>query len=130
MLTKPQMFWIITGTSIRTCYNHYGVFARLLFYEDLDCHQNFVSSTLYHPGPVLNLSLQCVHNFLNNVARRHTHRQTNKQTNSTQEYRNIRCLLYESTQRTDHSHQRYSNTVSLYSTSIFTHSHICTINDP
>ena len=45
-------------------------------------------------------------------------------------YRNIRCLLYESTQRTDHSHQRYSNTVSLYSTSIFTHSHICTINDP
>ena len=47
-----------------------------------------------------------------------------------QEYRNIRCLLYESTQRTDHSHQRYSNTVSLYSTSIFTHSHICTINDP
>ena len=47
-----------------------------------------------------------------------------------QEYRNIRCLLYESTQRTDHSHQRYSNTVSLYSTSIFTHSHTCTINDP
>ena len=47
-----------------------------------------------------------------------------------EEYRNIRCLLYESTQRTDHSHQRYSNTVSLYSTSIFTHSHICTINDP
>ena len=47
-----------------------------------------------------------------------------------QEYRNIRCLLYESTPRTDHSHQRYSNTVSLYSTSIFTHSHICTINDP
>ena len=47
-----------------------------------------------------------------------------------QEYRNIRRLLYESTQRTDHSHPRYSNTVSLYSTSIFTHSHICTINDP
>ena len=55
-------------------------FAHLLIYEDPDCHQNLISSSLYDPKRLPKISLQSVHDFLSNVA----HRQTGKQTNATE----------------------------------------------
>ena len=55
-------------------------FAHLLILQYPDHHQNLISSSLYYSGPVHKLSSQSVHNFLSNVV----HRQTNKQTRSTQ----------------------------------------------
>ena len=55
-------------------------FAHLLILQYPDHHQNLISSSLYYSGPVHKISSQSVHNFLSNVV----HRQTNKQTRSTQ----------------------------------------------
>ena len=55
-------------------------FAHLLILQYPDHHQNLISSSLYYLGPVHKISSQSVHNFLSNVV----HRQTNKQTRSTQ----------------------------------------------
>ena len=58
-------------------------FARLLILEYSDHHQNLISSSLYYPGHLHNISLQSVHNFLSNVVHRQTNKQTNRQTNAT-----------------------------------------------
>ena len=63
-------------------------FAHLLILEYPDHHQNFISSSLYYPGPLHKISSQSVQNFLSNVV----HRQTNKQTNAT---KNITSLAKE-----------------------------------
>ena len=55
-------------------------FAHLLILQYPDHHQNLISSSLYYSGPVHKISSKSVHNFLSNVV----HRQTNKQTRSTQ----------------------------------------------
>ena len=55
------------------------LFAHLLILEYPDHHKNLISSSLYYPRPLHKISSQSVHNFLSNV-----HRQTNKQTRSTQ----------------------------------------------
>ena len=49
-------------------------FAHLPILEDLNHHQNLISSSLYHPGPLHNISSKSVHNFLSNVV----HKQTNQ----------------------------------------------------
>ena len=54
------------------------IFAHLLILQYPDHHQNLISSSLYYPGPLHNISSQSVHNFLSNV-----HRQTDKLTNAT-----------------------------------------------
>ena len=56
------------------------IFAHLLILQYPDHHQNLINSSLYYSGPVHKISSQSVHNFLSNVV----HRQTNKQTRSTQ----------------------------------------------
>ena len=55
-------------------------FAHLLILEYPDHHQNLIGSLLYNPRPLYQISSQSVHNFLSNVV----HRQTDKQTRSTQ----------------------------------------------
>ena len=76
---KKKKFWIITCTTIWVCYHYYGVFfAHLLILEYPDHHQNFISSSLYYPGPLHNISSQSVHNFMSNVVHRQTDRQTNQ----------------------------------------------------
>ena len=55
-------------------------FAQLLIVEDPDHRQTLIRSSLYHPQPLHNISLQSVHNFLNNVA----YKQTNRQTKATE----------------------------------------------
>ena len=47
-------------------------------------HQNLISSSLYHLGPLHKSSLQSIHNFLRIVAHTQTDRQTNKQTIATE----------------------------------------------
>ena len=54
-------------------------FAHLLILEYPDHHHNLISSSLYYPGPLHEISSQSVHNFLSNVV----HRQTDRQTNAT-----------------------------------------------
>ena len=49
-------------------------FAHSLILDYPHHHQNLISSSLYYPGPLHNISSQSVHNFLSNVA----HRQTEK----------------------------------------------------
>ena len=58
-------------------------FAHLLILEYPDHHQNLISSSLYYPGPLHNISSQSVHNFLSNVVHKQTNKQTNRQTNAT-----------------------------------------------
>ena len=41
-------------------------------YLDLDCTPNLISSSCFHPGPLYINSLQFIHNFLSNVANKHT----------------------------------------------------------
>ena len=48
--------------------------------EGPDRHQTLISSSLYHLGPVYEILLQSVNNFLSNVA----HTQTDKETNATE----------------------------------------------
>ena len=60
--------------------------AYLHILEDLDHHQNLISSSLYRPGPLHKIALKSVHNFLSNVV----HKQTGRQTNAT---KNINLLL-------------------------------------
>ena len=50
------------------------LFAYLLFVEDLDHHQNVISSPLYHPGFASNPFIT----FLSNVAQRPIDRQSNQ----------------------------------------------------
>ena len=54
-------------------------FAHLLILEYPDHHQNVISSSLYYPAPLHNISSQSVHNLFSNVV----HRQTDRQTNAT-----------------------------------------------
>ena len=42
-------------------------FVHLLILEDPDHHQNLISSLLYHPGPLHEISLQFIFNVLSNV---------------------------------------------------------------
>ena len=55
--------------------------AHLLILEYPNHHQNWISSSLYYPGPLHKISSQSVHNFLSNVVHRQTDRQTDRQTN-------------------------------------------------
>ena len=55
-------------------------FAHLLILEDLDQHQNLMSSSLYYPGPLHKISSQSIRNILSNVVYKQTDRQTNKPT--------------------------------------------------
>ena len=57
--------------------------AHLLILQYPDHHQNLISSSLYHSGPVHKISSQSVHNFLSNVVHRQTNKQTDKLTNAT-----------------------------------------------
>ena len=50
--------------------------AHLLISEDLDRHQNLISSSLYHPGPLHKITSKSVNYFLSNVV----HKQTDKPT--------------------------------------------------
>ena len=77
---KKKRLWIITCITIWLCYCYYGVFAHLLILEYSDHHQNLISSSLYHPGPLHKISLQSVDNFLRNVVHRQTNKQTDKPT--------------------------------------------------
>ena len=52
-------------------------FAHLLILQYPDHHQNLISSSLYYSGPLHKISSQSVHNFLSNVVRRQTDKQTN-----------------------------------------------------
>ena len=54
-------------------------FVHLLILEDLDHHQNLISSSLYYPGPFHKLSSQSIHNILSNAV----HKQTDRQINTT-----------------------------------------------
>ena len=60
-------------------------FAHLLILEYPNHHQNLISSSLYYPEPLHEISSQSVYNFLSNIVLRQTcaDRQTNKQTNAT-----------------------------------------------
>ena len=49
-------------------------FGHLLILGDLEHHQNFINSSVYHPGPLLKISSKSVNNILSNV-----HKQTDKQ---------------------------------------------------
>ena len=62
-----------------------GGFAHLLIYEDLDCHQKLISSSMYYPGPLHKISLQSIYNLMSNVAYKETdmYRQTNATENIT-----------------------------------------------
>ena len=81
------MFWNITCTLFRACYNYYEFFSHLLTWEDPDCHQNLISSFLYYPRSLHKISLQSMHNFLSNVP----YKQTNKQTNQCYQKHNLLC---------------------------------------
>ena len=59
-----------------------GFFAHLLISEDLDHHQNLISS-LYHLGPLHKISSKSDHNFVSNVVHKETSKQTDRQTNMT-----------------------------------------------
>ena len=54
-------------------------FAHFLILEDLDHHQNLISSSLYYPGYPLRISSQSIHIVLSNAV----HKQTDRQTNAT-----------------------------------------------
>ena len=76
-------FWMITCTTTWSyasafivCFVH---LVQLLIFEDPDHHQNLISSSLYHPGPLHKISSQSVYNLLSNVV----HKQTDRQTNAT-----------------------------------------------
>ena len=55
---------------------------------DLDCHQNLITCSIYHTGPLHKISLQSVCIILSNAVNRQTDRlndrHTNKQTNTTE----------------------------------------------
>ena len=71
---SPQRFWIITCTTIWSCYSYYGgiFFAHLLILEDLDHHQNLISSSLFYPGPLHKISSQSIYKSLSNVVHKQT----------------------------------------------------------
>ena len=54
--------------------------AHLLILEDLDHHQNLISSSLYHSRSLHLISFKSVHNFLSNVVHKQTNKQTDKPT--------------------------------------------------
>ena len=61
-------------------------FAHLLILECPDHHQNFLSFSLYYPGPCPQISSQSIRNVLSNVVPKQTdkeRKQTNRQTNAT-----------------------------------------------
>ena len=66
-------------------------FAHLLILQYPDHHQNLISSSLYHSGPLHKISSQSVHNFLSNVVHRQTDRQTDKLTNQRYQKHNLLC---------------------------------------
>ena len=53
--------------------------SHLLISEEPDCHQNLISSSLYHCRPIQTFALQSIDSFLSNVA----YKQTDKQTSTT-----------------------------------------------
>ena len=52
--------------------------AHLLIIEDLDYHQNLISSSLYYPEHLHKISSQSIHKCLSNVVHKQTDRQTEK----------------------------------------------------
>ena len=69
--------------------------ANLLILEYSDHHQNVISSSVYYPGPLHKISLQSVHNLLNNVVHRQTARQPDRQNRQTNATKNITFFAEE-----------------------------------
>ena len=63
-----------------------SVFLILLIQEDLDCHQNLISSSLCYPGSLQKISLQSIYS-LSNV----TYNQTDRHTNQRYQKHNLLC---------------------------------------
>ena len=57
--------------------------AHLLILEGLDHHQNVISSSLYYPWPLHEISSQSICNYLSNIIHKQTNRRTDRQTNAT-----------------------------------------------
>ena len=75
---------------------------------DPDHSQNPITCSLYHPGPLHEISSQSVHNVLSNFV----NRQTNSQTNATEsitslaevKIESLSCCVFDDSQSTNSSH--------------------------
>ena len=66
--------------------------AHLLILGYANHHQNLISSSLYHPGPIHKILSHSMHNFLSNVVHKQTDRQPDSQTNQRYQKHNLLLL--------------------------------------
>ena len=65
------------------------LFAHLLILEGLEHHQNVISSSLYHPGPLHKISSKSIHNVFSDVVHKQTNRHTARETNQCYQKHNL-----------------------------------------
>ena len=84
----------------------YDAFVQLRILEDVNYHQNFITSSMYHPGPIHKISCKSVYHFLSNVI--HTDRLLNATTNITSFCQGGRNNTYEHVFLTEPSQSGFS----------------------